>query len=133
MSNCPCGKTVHKRALRYELCCGRYIDDFEHTPAPDAESLMRSRYTAFVLRRSEYLLATWHPDTRPVALELEKDIKWLGLSIRGVDGPKDPDTGPAWVEFIARSRLAGKGQRMQERSRFVRRQGRWYYVDEDHA
>ncbi len=115
--------------MRYELCCGRYIDDFEHSPAPDAESLMRSRYTAFVLSRREYLLATWHPDTRPATLELEEDVKWLGLTIREVVPPQNPDTGPAWVEFVARSRLAGKGQRLEERSRFLRSQGRWYYVN----
>lgn len=129
MSSCPCGKTAGKRALRYELCCGRYIDDFEHSPAPDAESLMRSRYTAFVLSRREYLLATWHPDTRPATLELEEDVKWLGLTIREVVPPQNPDTGPAWVEFVARSRLAGEGQRLEERSRFLRSQGRWYYVN----
>ena len=51
--------------LAYAQCCGRYVDDFEHTPAPDAESLMRSRYTAFVRERADYLLATWHATTRP--------------------------------------------------------------------
>ena len=115
------------------MCCGRYIDDFLHTPAPDAESLMRSRYTAFTLRRADYLLATWHPDTRPTTLEFEEEIKWLGLTIRRVLPPRNSETGPAWVEFVARCRVAGKGHRQHECSRFLRSEGRWYYVDEDHA
>ena len=57
--------------LAFSQCCGRYVDDFENTPAGDAESLMRSRYTAFVLERADYLLATWHPTTRPASIDFE--------------------------------------------------------------
>jgi uncharacterized protein YchJ len=41
------------------------------------------------------------------------------------------DADHAEVEFVARSRLAGRGQRLHERSRFVREEGRWFYVDGD--
>ena len=51
-------------------------------PAPDAESLMRSRYTAFVQQRADYLLATWHASTRPAELDFEPGLKWLGLDVR---------------------------------------------------
>ena len=57
---CPCGRGA---ALAH--CCGRYLDHFDSCPAPDAEHLMRSRYSAFVLLRPDYLLATWHPRHRP--------------------------------------------------------------------
>lgn len=91
---------------------------------------MRSRYAAFVLGRADYLLATWHPRTRPAALQLEPGLKWLGLELRS----HRPVVGAAHaeVEFVARSRLHGRAQRLHERSRFVREaDGRWYYVDGD--
>ena len=54
---CPCGRLdARRRPLNWAACCGRYIDHFSDTPAPDAESLMRSRYSAFVCERAEYLL-----------------------------------------------------------------------------
>jgi SEC-C motif-containing protein len=112
--------------LAYVACCGRFLD--ESLPVPDAEHLMRSRYSAFVLGRADYLLASWHTSTRPVSLGLEPDIKWLGLEVRE-HRPNDADH--AEVEFVARSRVAGRGQRLHERSRFVREGGRWFYVDGD--
>ena len=79
---CPCGKldcaSVPWRPLAYAQCCGRYLDDFAAAPALDAESLMRSRYAAFVLERADYLLATWHGSTRPPGVEFDPDVKWLG-------------------------------------------------------
>lgn len=123
---CPCGKTNGKRQLSYDACCGRYLADYHGTPALDAETLMRSRYSAFVLENAEYLLATWDPSTRPANIEFEEGTKWLGLTIRAVDQPLGNE---GWVEFVARSRIHGRGLRLHERSRFVRRDGRWFYVD----
>jgi len=73
---CPCGSNK-----TYPNCCGRYVDGNE--PAPTAEALMRSRYTAYTLLREEYLRATWHHSTRPDSLELatEPSSKWLGLEV----------------------------------------------------
>jgi SEC-C motif-containing protein len=96
--------------------------------APDAERLMRSRYSAFVLGDVPYLLATWHSSTRPATLELETQAKWLGLEIKG-HRVTSPDT--AEVEFVARFRVAGCAVRQHELSRFVREDGRWFYVDGD--
>lgn len=89
---------------------------------------MRSRYSAFVHGQADYLLATWHPSTRPATLELEPGVKWLGLEVRR---HRRLDETHAEVEFVARSRLAGRGQRLHETSRFVQEDGRWYYVDGD--
>ena len=124
---CPCGRADGKgRALPYAHCCGRWLDDFAGRPVPDAESLMRSRYTAFVLARSDYLLATWHPRTRPQALTMDPGVKWLGLEVRS----HRPAGSDAEVEFVARSRLQGRAQRLHERSRFVHEaDGRWYYLE----
>lgn len=119
--SCPCG-----RGARFEACCGRYLGT--GVPAPDAESLMRSRYTAFVRGDAAHLLATWHVSHRPATLELEEGVKWLGLEVKR-HTPVD-DTH-AEVEFVARSRVQGRGQRLHERSRFVREDGRWFYVDGD--
>ncbi|WP_372657852.1 YchJ family protein [Hydrogenophaga sp.] len=114
--------------MAYAACCGRYLD--HDTPAPDAESLMRSRYSAYALGRRAYLLVTWHPSTRPTDLDLALDVKWLGLDVRE---HRQIDADHAEVAFVARSRQGGRGQRMQERSRFVREGGRWLYVDGDLA
>ena len=127
---CPCGllDALKKKPLLLQQCCGRYLNDFTATPAPDAASLMRSRYSAFVLGQSAYLQATWHASTRPNDVTPEPGTQWLGLDVKS---HKTPDPAHAEVEFIARYRLAGRAVRLHEVSRFVREDGRWYYVDGD--
>ena len=116
---CPCGLGPYAR------CCGAYLD--QGLAPPDAEALMRSRYTAYVLDRREHLLATWHASTRPAAIEpTEPGLRWLGLEVRA-HRPTGADA--ATVEFVARSKLGGRAQRLHEVSRFVREGGKWYYVD----
>lgn len=123
---CPCG-----RPAPYAACCGRWHAGPAHLQAPDAEALMRSRYTAFVLGLTDYLLATWHPRTRPATLEpSEPGLKWLGLEVRR---HRAADADHAEVEFVARSKLGGRAHRLHETSRFVREDGRWLYVDGDIA
>lgn len=115
---CPCGATD------YAACCGRYHGG---APAPDAATLMRSRYSAYVLRLEAYLLATWHPSTRPAALDLAADhTKWLGLEVKRRTAES---ADRATVEFVARYKVGGRAHRMHEVSRFVREEGRWFYVD----
>jgi SEC-C motif-containing protein len=98
--------------------------------APDAESLMRSRYTAYVLGLEDYLLATWHASTRPVSLDLEIQpaAKWLGLDVKSRQAADATETADR-VEFVARYRVGGRAVRLHEVSRFVCEEGRWYYVD----
>ncbi len=122
---CPCGS-----GRPYTDCCGRW---HAGAPAPTAEALMRSRYSAYVLRRNDYLLATWHATTRPAAetlAESEDDgvPRWLGLEVKRHAATGDDR---AVVEFVARYRAGGRGHRLHETSRFVREDGRWYYVDGD--
>jgi SEC-C motif-containing protein len=124
---CPCGRSdARGRPLAFARCCGPYLADFEGRPAPDAESLMRSRYAAFVLQDGAYLLATWHASRRPPAVDFEPGLKWLGLEVRA---QRIVDDAHAQVEFVARSRQAGRAHRLHERSRFVREDGRWFYLD----
>ncbi len=118
---CPCGST---RAL--DACCGRC---HAGERAADAQQLMRSRYSAFVLRNEEYLLQTWHPTTRPASVSLDDSQKWLGLKIIEA---KATGADTAEVEFIARYRIGGgSAARHHERSRFALRDGHWLYVDGD--
>jgi SEC-C motif domain protein len=88
---------------------------------------MRSRYSAYVLDLTDYVLATWHRSTRPAAVPPnEPGLRWLGLEVRQVS---DDDATHATVEFVARSKWGGKAHRLHERSRFIREEGRWWYVD----
>jgi SEC-C motif-containing protein len=121
LTPCPCGNEAG-----YARCCGPLHDG---APASDAEALMRSRYSAYVLKREDYLLATWHASTRPSHLKLaaqRPEPTWLGLDVQRHESEGDRAT----VEFVARLRYGGgKAQRMHEVSRFVREHGRWFYVD----
>jgi SEC-C motif domain protein len=129
LASCPCGRTDAKQhAVGYADCCGRFIEHFNDVAAPDAEHLMRSRYSAFLLERADYLLATWHGSTRPASLDFVTSAKWLGLDVRDHQAT---GADAAEVEFVARYRVDGKAIRMHERSRFVREDGRWFYVDGD--
>lgn len=88
---------------------------------------MRSRYSAYVLKLDDYLLATWHASTRPSELDLSADdSKWLGLEIKRHE---QPDATHASVEFVARYRIAGRGHRLHELSHFLMEDGRWVYID----
>ncbi|SCK20844.1 YchJ family protein [Vogesella sp. LIG4] len=121
-AGCPCGQ-----AFSYEHCCGRY---HQGELPQTAEQLMRSRYSAYVLRNEPYLLATWASATRPPALELSADdgVKWLGLTVLGHEaGQAGDDNGT--VRFVARYKVGGRAFRLQENSRFVREDGAWRYLD----
>lgn len=115
---CPCG------GADYAQCCARFIRDGQLPQT--AEELMRSRYSAYVLHDETYLKATWHPTTRPAEDVAQDDgVKWLGLEVR----QHMPAGDEATVEFVARYKLGGRAQRLHEVSRFVRENGRWFYVD----
>lgn len=111
------------------MCCERWHRD---AAAPTAEALMRSRYCAYVLELNDYLLDTWHVDTRPASMAVGDEpatvkTRWLGLKILRC---QDSDADHAVVEFVARYRRGGDAAiRLHESSRFLRENGRWYYVD----
>ncbi len=120
---CPCGS--HKN---YEDCCQNYVEQTVDTPT--AEALMRARYSAFVLLDEAYLRYSWHPETCPKHIHLNENTRWLGLKISSTEaGGTSDDTGK--VEFVARSKIAGKAHRLHECSRFMRKNNRWYYLDGD--
>lgn len=118
--NCPC-----ESGKAYQTCCEAF---HKGTPAPAAEALMRSRYSAYVFGLEDYLLQTWHPKTRPAALNLNEDepTKWLGLQIKNV---QNISKTMATVEFVARYKITGgKAERLHEISTFELLD-RWYYLD----
>jgi SEC-C motif-containing protein len=124
MTPCPCGSE-----LNLDGCCGPIIDG---APAPTAEALLRSRYTAFVLGDIGYLADTLSADIRGDFDQVEAEItagkaKWKGLEVRAItDGGVDDERGS--IEFIARFRLNGRSRVHHELAEFSRQQGRWICV-----
>ncbi|MCE0733530.1 YchJ family protein [Halomonas sp. G15] len=114
---CPCGSG---RPL--DECCGRF---HAGQPAPTPEALMRSRYSAFALGRVDYLLATWHPDTRPAELSPDDATTWLRLEVRSSSAQGDEGQ----VHFRATFREGRRFGVLEEASRFLRLAGAWYYLD----
>jgi len=106
-------------------CCGPVISS---GVAPTAVRLMRSRFTAFALGDADHLLRTWHPSTRPMRLDLDDEVHWRRLDILDVVGGGPFDT-TGMVEFEAHHRRDGVRGSLRARSRFVREDRTWLYVD----
>lgn len=118
---CPC-----RSGDAFGVCCGPLLGG--RSTAPTALRLMRSRYTAYALGEAGYLLATWHPSTRPASLTLDPATTWRSLHVADtVAGDAHDDEGI--VEFVARYRDAEGPGLLAERSRFRRERGEWRYVD----
>jgi SEC-C motif-containing protein len=116
---CPCGS-----GEAYDDCCGPIVRN--ERPADTAEELMRSRYSAYALGDVDHVFRSWHPATRPDDLDTLPTLDWRGLQVLDVvaGGPSDDE---GLVEFTAEHAHGS----LHERSRFVRRAGRWVYVDGD--
>jgi SEC-C motif domain protein len=130
-ATCPCRATDADK-LAYEDCCGRFIEAGEF-PAT-AEALMRSRYTAFVLGKIDYLEDTLAPETRhdfdrKAITHWASQSQWLGLDILSTEqGQEQDDSG--YVEFVANFLNEGERYAHRERSLFCKRDGRWYFQEE---
>jgi SEC-C motif-containing protein len=125
--SCPCGS-----GLELSACCGPIIDGSRFAATPEA--LMRSRYSAYALQKTEHILATHDPETRDdvddaATRDWAARTTWQSLEIvDSKDGGPNDDHGE--VEFIARfADEKGRELSHHERSTFVRREGRWYFVD----
>ncbi len=116
--SCPCGL-----GTAYADCCGPAHRG--HAPAT-AEALMRSRYSAFALDDADYVLRSWHPDTRPDAVEPDPQMRWTSLEVLESSGGGLFDAEGV-VEFRAHYRDHGRPGDMYERSRFVRHDSAWVY------
>ena len=119
---CPCGS-----GIALDDCCGKW---HQGQPAPSAERLMRSRYSAYTLSLIDYLVATTLP-AQQAALDRDSmrawslGSTWLGLE---VEGSELIDTH-AFVTFTARWHDGDGEHRHRERSAFVQQAGRWYFID----
>ena len=122
---CPCGS-----GDVVADCCGPIVRG--QRMAATAEGLMRSRYTAFAVQDVEHALRTWHPDRRPdradLAASLGEGMRWLRLEVRERTGG-GPFDDEGTVEFVAIARTDQGRRVLHERSRFVREDGTWYYVE----
>ncbi|MFU8789946.1 MAG: YchJ family protein, partial [Methylobacter sp.] len=119
---CPCGSDID-----YAQCC-RPFHAGEKKPVT-AVALMRSRFTAYALRNTDYLLETWDAAVRPELIDFSKEkIEWLSLEIVSTKkgGAKD---AKGVVEFKAYYVQDGEESVMNEVSQFVKRTGAWFYLD----
>ena len=125
---CPCGS-----GAPFSACCSPVLDG---EPAPTAEALMRSRFSAFVVGDEDHIFRSWHPRTRPPGPYCHARTRWLDLTVHETvgGGAEAADGEEAVVDFTAHF-LTGDGRgrvvedELEERSRFVRRAGRWLYLD----
>jgi len=123
---CPCGSKTD-----YSDCCEPYITGTKN--APTAETLMRSRYTAYVKQAYQYVYDTYHSRTKQhftlasIEEQAEK-ITWLGLTVSDrKNGLMNDKNGT--VSFTARYEMEGKTQNLAEKSYFSKEKGRWYYIN----
>lgn len=117
---CYCGT-----GQTYENCCAAFIEGKQS--APNAETLMRSRYSAYAQHNEAYILSTWHASTRPQSLSINSDsaVKWIRLKVIS--------SNDETVEFIAWYKLNGKAHQLHELSRFIFEDQRWYYLNGSNA
>jgi len=118
---CPC-----RSGRKHGDCCDPFLDGT--AAPPTAEALMRSRYTAFALGAVDYLRSTWHSSTRPIEIAPNPAPTWIGLKVLATEAG-GPEASEGWVEFVARYQIRGRAFRLHERSRFLREDGAWRYVD----
>lgn len=122
LQNCPC---CSNRAFR--VCCGPVLKN--HERATTAEQLMRSRYTAFTLGNSDFLLKSWAPETRPAEISCDdKVIRWLDLKVEGCEAGNE-DSSKGTVSFTARFMGNDHLCYLHEKSRFIKKDTLWYYLD----
>lgn len=120
---CPCNS-----GHPHSSCCEPLISG--KGMATTAEALMRSRYTAYVVKNVDYLLKTWHPSTKPVNIDLGTIPEWDGLLIVNTEDGDESDSNGT-VEFKATSLSLGKILQLHEKSRFIKEHDQWLYVDGD--
>ena len=118
LHDCPCGS-----GQTFQECCGKYINYTHYPETP--ELLMRSRYSAYVIKDEEYLLKSWYESTRPKSLDLENDTtQWGKLKIISASGNM--------VHFVAffSNNINGKESYyfLSEKSEFIKN-GHWFYLE----
>ena len=123
--NCPCGNEIE-----YDFCCAPFIDG--EVKPKTAEDLMRSRYTAFVVQKVNYVYDTHHPDFRKNVQQKDledwsKNSDWIGLKILNTENGQESDN-EGWVEFLATYSVNGVEQEHHELSQFSKINDSWYFT-----
>jgi SEC-C motif domain protein len=127
MTSCPCGS-----GRAFADCCSPYLNG---EPAPTAEALIRSRYTAFTLGDLDYVerTITDHAAASFNRVDMESALpgtEWLGLEIRDTeDGGEGDETGT--VRFAFSFRANGRPFTQVERATFLRVDGEWRFHDSE--
>ena len=125
---CPCGS-----GIAFAQCCSGIITG--QRTAETAEQLMRSRYTAYVVKNVDYLVHTTHPSVRSHELEASirtwmRQVEWLKLHVVATEqGTADDEDGR--VEFIAEYLTSTAPGRHHECSVFKKVADDWYYLGEE--
>lgn len=112
---CPCGS-----GKSYSDCCELL---HKGKTADSAESLMRSRFSAFAFQLEDYLRASWHPETRPDDIQLEPSTQWKRLEIISANN----DTQQGQVHFKAYYQEKNEWHLLEETSKFLFENGHWFY------
>lgn len=120
MDHCPCNPLK-----LFKNCCKPFLTHTQIAPTPKA--LMQSRFSAYATGQTDYLLATWHPSTRPQSVDLSQSPKWLTLQIIHTSSQGNHGI----VEFKATYMAENNSGTLHETSRFSKEKGQWFYIDGD--
>lgn len=118
---CPCGS-----GQTFATCCDAILK--QQRPAADAEQLMRSRFTAHVVRNFLHLHRTHLESSRePFVDDPEAEGQdWTRLVIHSQEPGSRPDK--AFVDFSAYFREGKEERAHHEKGEFERVDGTWYYL-----
>ena len=123
--NCYCGNNK-----TYKTCCE--VFHLNNGKTDTAQQLMRSRYSAFVLAKGDYLMQTHHSSTRPISekkaiVKWTKSVEWIKLEVlETAKGLKKNDKGT--VTFNAYFYENGGVNTIHEKSAFIKENDKWYYL-----
>jgi len=124
MKVCPCGSQKP-----YSDCCQPI--HLDHQAATTPEELMRARYSAHVEGLVDFVVATYHPSCEAeaqrdgIADSINSD--WCKLDVISSDAGRHHEEG--FVEFKAYFNQDGEQFCLAERSRFIKENGLWFYID----
>ena len=123
MKHCPCGS-----GKQYKNCC--QLIHIDHRCATKPEQLMRARYSAYVLDLVEFIAASYHPDCREeielADLQSGCELEWTKLAVKQSNMTSNLE---GFVLFKAYYKDNGRSGCLEEKSRFLKVNGLWFYID----
>lgn len=120
---CPCGS-----GATYADCCHPIHQQPLQAATP--EQLMRARFCAHILKLVDFVVTTYHSscqaESQREGIEESVNLEWTRLEV--IDAP-EASNDEGFVEFKAYLIEDGSEQCMHERSRFIKEEGQWYYIE----